>query len=57
MHMTPSNHMTRLSIFLKEYDTVKSFDLSLDISPLKGWHDEANHCVIVSSHGTDVKNS
>ena len=70
MHRTPSNHMTHLSIFIKELDTVKSFDLSLDTSPLTEWHDEAdthvmyilpvlcvyNHCVIVSSHTTDVKN-
>ena len=30
--------------------------VSLDISPLKGWHVN-NHCVIVPSHGTDVNNS
>ena len=70
MNRRPSNHMISLSIFLKEYDIVKSFDLSLDIFPLKGWHDQMprltprtytlhcsdvdNHYVIVSSYGTDV---
>ena len=31
-----------ISAAFKEEDTVKSSDLSLDISPLKGWHEEAD---------------
>ena len=43
----PMDKTVVISAAFKEEDTVKSSDLSLDISPLKGWHEEADTRIIL----------